>query len=218
MTIIVPIDLHIKLRASESQDRIMSRSGPKSMSYEMRKSDKRSKSTKITTTYRKLELATQQILKKNIRQHEVLQVELHDSRVPPFIQTSDIITSENSKEDQKLKVGSLLRNNDYDYIISTDGSTLLREGNSSLGPSAAAAIVFKKENMRDPIDVLLSNLGSTSHNYEAELTGLQLSLKYLQDQGICHSRILVVCDCVPAMKATFTNKIPVDFNSYHNEK
>ena len=51
MTNIMPIDLHFKLRASESLARIMSRTGPISMSYDMwGTSDERSKSNKIITT------------------------------------------------------------------------------------------------------------------------------------------------------------------------
>jgi ribonuclease HI len=174
--------------------------------------DGRRRFTKVTTTYRKMELATQQILKKNILQHEVLKVELYDSKFPPFIQTSSIIPPDNSKEEQKKKVQTLLQSNHYDYIISTDGSTLKEESRSSLGPSGAAAIVFAKENMRDPLDVATTNLGPLSHNYEAELAGLQLALQLLQHKGVNHKYVLVVSDCIPAMESTFTNKITVDYN------
>ena len=160
-----------------------------------------------------MELATQQLLHKNIRQHEVLKVGLYDSRFPPFLHTSDIITSENSKHEQKMKVLSLLQNNEYyNYIISTDGSTL-RDENRCLGPSGAAAIIFHKTNMRQPVEVLTANLGLVSHNYEAELVGLQLALRYLQQRGINNSNILVVSDCIPAMEATFTNNITVDYKT-----
>ena len=214
MTDTLPLDLHFKLRASESLARIMSRNSPVNLSYQKwRTSDGRKAcKTKITTTYRKMELATQQLLHKNIRQHEVLKVDLFDSRFPPFFEASDIITSDSSKLEQKLKVLSLLQNNEYyDYIISTDGSTL-KDDNSILGPSGAAAIVFHKTNMRQPVEVLTANLGSFSHNYEAELVGLQLALKCLKQHGVNNSNILVVSDCVPAIEATFTNKITVDYN------
>ena len=55
--------------------------------------------------------------------------------------------------------------NEYDYIISTDGSTLKGE-NNSLGPSAAAAVVFTKEQMREPSMVYTISLGHLSNNYE----------------------------------------------------
>ena len=42
----------------------------------------------------------------------------------------------------------MMENNDYDYIIGTDGSTL-KEENNSVGPSAAAAVIFKKGNLRE---------------------------------------------------------------------
>ena len=159
-----------------------------------------------------MELASQQIMKKNLNKHEVLKVRLHDSKFPPFAMTTDIIPSEKTKELQKTKVISLvMEENDYDYVIGTDGSTL-KQDNCNLGPSAAAAIVFKKDNMRDPIDVIQENLGIISHNYEAELVGLNLALKYLQHQKICHSKVLIVSDCIPAMEATFTQKITKDYN------
>ena len=108
---------------------------------------------------------------------------------------------------------SLIRENTiYDYIIGTDGSTLKDVPNKSLGPSAAAAIVFRKEDMREPTDVLTQNLGRLSHNYEAELAGLQLALQYLQQKGVTHSKVLIVSDCLPALEATFTNSINVDYN------
>ena len=119
-----------------------------------------------------MELATQQILRKNIKQHELLKVQVHNSRFPPFIQSSDIITSVNSKDEQKMEVLTLLQSNDYDYIISTDRSTLKKNGNDSLGPSASAAIIFSKDNMREPVDVLSRGLGYVAHNYEAELLNI----------------------------------------------
>ena len=67
--------------------------------------------------------------------------------------------------------------------------------------------------MREPADIRVHNLGLISHNYEAELTGLQLALKYLEQENICNSKVLVVCDCVPAMEATFTNKNATDYNN-----
>ena len=139
-----------------------------------------------------MQLASQQILKKNMNHHEVLSVKLHDSRFPPFTHTTDIIPSENNRELQKIKVISLtMEDNDYHYVIGTDGSTLKHE-NSCLGPSGAAAIVFRKDNMREPSDIIQYNLGNISHNYEAELMGLQLALKYLQQQKICNSKVLIV--------------------------
>ena len=213
-TNILPIDLHFKLRASESLARIMSKSSPINTSYESwRNSNMRSKCTKIITTYRKMELASQQILQKNLNQHEVLKVKLHNIKFPPFVQTSVIIPSEKTKEQQKIKVVSLMmESNEYEFVIGTDGSTMKYDNNSSLGPSAAAAIVFRRDNMRHPIDTLQRNLGSISHNYEAELTGIQLALQYLQQQKISNTKVLVVCDCVPAIEATFTNKITRDYN------
>ena len=213
-TNILPIDLHFKLRASESLARIMSKNSPINSSYESwRSSNLRNNKAKIITTYRKLELASQQILQKNLNQHEVLKVKLHDTKFPPFLKNSGIIPSEKSKEQQKTKVVSLMmESNEYDFIIGTDGSTLKYDNNSSLGPSAAAAIVFRRGNMRHPTEVLKRSLGSISHNYEAELTGIQLALQYLHDQRISNTKVLVVCDCVPAMEATFTNKITRDYN------
>ena len=66
--------------------------------------------------------------------------------------------------------------------------------------------------MRDPAEIRLQNLGLISHNYEAELTGLQLALQYLHQENICHRKILVVCDCVPAIEATFSYKNAIDYN------
>jgi ribonuclease HI len=214
ITNVTPIDLHFKLRLSESLARIMSRNSPINTTYDAWKTGNlKNRFTKITTTYRKLELASQQILKKNINQHSIPRVELYDSRFPPFIKTSDIIPSENTKEQQKTKVISMIRENvKYDYIIGTDGSTLKDAQNDSLGPSAAAAIVLQKDDMREPVNVLTTNLGPLSHNYEAELAGIQLALQHLQQQGISHSKILIVSDCLPAMEATFTNNINVDYN------
>ena len=214
MTSTLPIDLHFKLRVSESLARIMSKSSPINKSYKRWSgSEERRKYTKSTTTYRKMELATQQLLKKNIRQHQVLEVELYDDKFPPFVQTSGIIPSKNSKEEQKDFVASLLRSNEFDYIISTDGSTLKEDSRSSLGQSGAAAVVFRKENMRDPLHVETKSLGLTSHNYEAELIGLQLALQLLVNKGVNNKKVLVVCDCIPAMESTFTNKITVDYNN-----
>ena len=214
ITNVIPIDLHFKLRISESLARIMSRNSPINISYDAWKTGyMRNKYSKIITTYRKLELASQQILKKNINQHNIPKLQLYDNRFPPFIETTDIVPSEITKELQKTKVTSMIRENlKYDFIIGTDGSTLKYSANSSLGPSAAAAIVFAKDNMREPLDVLTTNLGSVSHNYEAELVGIQLALQHLQNRGVTDSKILIVSDCVPAMEATFTNAIHVDYN------
>ena len=102
--------------------------------------------------------------------------------------------------------------NDYDYVISTDGSTL-KEKNCALGQSAAAAVVFNKESMQHPVKMESQTIGHISHNYEAELTGIHLALKYLQENRISHSKVLIVCDCVPAIEATFNNnKITTDYN------
>ena len=193
----------------------MSKNSPINSSYESwRSSNLRNNKAKIITTYRKLELASQQILQKNLNQHEVLKVKLQDTKFPPFLKNSGIIPSEKNKEQQKTKVVSLMmESNEYDFIIGTDGSTLKYDNNSSLGPSAAAAIVFRRDNMRHPTEVLQRSLESISHNYEAELTGIQLALQYLHDQRITSTKVLVVCDCVPAMEATFTNKITRDYNS-----
>ena len=213
MTNTLPIDLHFKLRVSESLARIMSKSSPVNLSYKQwSENDGRKKFTKVITTYRKMELATQQLLKKNILQHEVLQVQLYDSKFPPFIQTSTIIPSESSKEEQKKKVHTLLQSDYYDYIISTDGSTLKADTTSSLGPSGAAAIVFRKQNMRDPLDTVTINLGQLSHNYEAELVGIQLALKLLQQKNLTQKKVLIMSDCIPALESTFTNRITVDYN------
>ena len=159
ITNMLPIDLHFKLRASESLARIMSRESPINRSYEVwRNREYKNTSDKIITTYRRMELASQQILKKNLNHHEVLSVKLHDNRFPPFTHTSDIIPSENNRELQKIKVISLtMEENDYNYIIGTDGSTLKHE-NCCLGPSAAAATVFKKDNMREPTEVIKCSL------------------------------------------------------------
>ena len=210
---VIPIDLHFKLRASESLTRIMSKRSPINTSYEQwKESDGRRRFTKITTTYRKLELAFQQIAKRNINQVDVHKVELYDRRFPPFVQVTDIIPSENTKEAQKTKVTSMIRdNNKFDYIISTDGSTM-KDGNSSMGPSAAAALVFRKDEMREPSVVCTINLGHLSNNYEAELAGLHLALQHLQQKDTNHTNILIVSDCIPAMESTFTNNIPVDYN------
>ena len=88
ITNIMPIDLHFKLRASESLARAMSKNSPINSSYEKwRNNNRSSKCSKVITTYRKMELASQQIMKKNLNKHEVLNVRLHDSRFPPFIKT-----------------------------------------------------------------------------------------------------------------------------------
>ena len=65
----------------------------------------------------------------------------------------------------------------------------------------------------NPIQTIPYNLGPRSHNYEAELKGLQLGLIYLQNEHVRDSKILIASDCVPAIESTFTNKINVDYNS-----
>ena len=137
-----PIDLHFKLRGSESLARIMSKNSPVNESYETwKKTPLPRSSNKITTTYRKLELASQQILNKNINQHQLLKVNLHDKRFPPFVQKSSVLPIENSKELQKQKVIRLMmESEDYDYVIGTDGCTP-KDDSDVLGPSAAAAVI-----------------------------------------------------------------------------
>ena len=211
MTNVVPIDSHFKLRASETLTRIMSKRSAINLSYNKWKASDTKKNGKILTTYRKLELATQQIIKKNINQYEVKEVNLYNSKFPPFVDTPGILDRESSKEQQVVKVKDLIRNNDYDLIISTDGSTL-KEGSDSLGPSGAAAVVFGREDTESEVNVITSNLGSLSHNYEAELIGLNLGLNFLQQEEIKNNKILFVSDCVPAIEATFTNKISKDYN------
>ena len=107
-------------------------------------------------------------MKKNINQHEVHKVNLFDGRFPPFLDNSHIIPTEECRDKQKMKISSLIMGGEYDVVIGTDGSTV-KDGNRSLGPSAAAAVVYRKENMRQAEEVLVQYLGTLSHNYEAEL-------------------------------------------------
>ena len=80
------IDLHFKLRGSEALARIMSKNSPINKSYETWKSTNLSKANfKIITTFRKLELASQQILMRNINHHSVQKVSLW-WQIPTFHQ------------------------------------------------------------------------------------------------------------------------------------
>ena len=62
---------------------------------------------------------------------------------------------ESSKEQQIVKVNQLIENADYDFIISTYGSTF-KLGNSSLGPSGAAAVIYTKEDTHNAADIKTS--------------------------------------------------------------
>ena len=199
ITNIVPIDLHFKLRCSESLARIKSKNSPICWSYQKWHGNNSGIVKDKITTYN-----------KNIKFYEVTDVKPYHSKIPPFIERSVLIQSEASKEQQKVKLDLVRAENNYDYVISTDGSTL-KTKNDSLGPSASAAVIFK-DGRSQAVASLSQSLGRFSNNYEAELIALQLGLSYLHTEEVRDSKILFASDCVPALEMTFSNKIAVDYN------
>ena len=59
----------------------------------------------------------------------------------------------------------------------------------------------------------------SSNNYEAELFGINLGLSYIEENMVQDSSILILCDCIPAMTASFGNGnyLHKDYNQVIND-
>ena len=77
-------------------------------------------------------------------------------------------------------VNNMIRDEGFDFIITTDGSTF-NEKWVSCGMSGAAAVIHGKEITNPALAKLQISLGSESNNYLAELRGINIGLKCVQE-------------------------------------
>ena len=105
----------------------------------------------------------------------------------------------------------MIRDNNYRYIICSDGSTL-KVDQESCGKSGAAAVIYDNNLLNDPV-MLKRDLGTQSNNYVAELVGINIGLKYLESCIETGSALFLV-DCLPALNSSFSSKIG---KTYTNE-
>ena len=103
-----------------------------------------------------------------------------------------------------------MKNNNFDYIVGTDGSSF-PDDDSKLGMTGAAAIVWRKE---DGLTKKISeHVSDRSNNFEAELVGINIGLKAVQEDKPENASVLFLSDCIPAMMSSFGDeRINKDYN------
>ena len=102
----------------------------------------------------------------------------------------------------------MIRNNSYSYIIASDGSKL---GKNSYGKTGASAVMYKNDVESTP-SLLKSSLGTESNSYYAEMIGIELGLRYMSSVEE-PSNVLLLSDCISALKAGFQLPIQLEYNS-----
>ena len=86
-----------------------------------------------------------------------------DKSEPTFLDHSMIIEPRNDKEQQIQVVNNLLKVNNFDYIVCTDGSTIKNES-KHLGKTGFAAVIYHSSVSSAP-HIVSAEVGLTSHNY-----------------------------------------------------
>jgi ribonuclease HI len=154
-------------------------------------------------------MASKQILKRSSKELQVHTTTVHDPNLPNFRQLNIIKEHSRSKEEQLVKVQSMLETNNYDYIVASDGSKL---GEGSFGKCGASAVIYQK-NLNSTPSILKASLGTESNNYVAELRGIEMGLQYLTELET-PSKVLFLCDCVPALESSFSLPLKKEYNHF----
>ena len=202
----LPLDLHLKLVAAKKYIQILSKNSPVNDALQLWLDNP--SNGPVVTTFCKMWMAIKQILKRSSKELQVLPTTVHDGNLPNFRQLNILTHHTRSKEDQLLKVQSMIECNKYDYIIASDGSKL---GEGSFGRCGASAVIYKNSTESNP-SKLKSCLGTESNNYVAELRGIGTGLQYLS--GVNEpSKVLFLCDCVPALESSFSLPLKKDYNN-----
>ena len=158
-----------------------------------------------------MDLAFKQIMYMSTK---TIRINIHRQfflEVPPNIVNNTIVKPSSDKKTQIESVNNMIRDNNYRYIICSDGSTL-KVDQESCGKSGAAAVIYDNNLLNDPV-MLKRDLGTQSNNYVAELVGINIGLKYLESCIETGSALFLV-DCLPALNSSFSSKIG---KTYTNE-
>ena len=207
ITNVIPIDLHFKLKLATKHSQILAKDPLINETY--RKWETGVNRGKGISTMCRVWMASKQILKSSHKNLRIFSSNVYDERLPTFISSTKMIPAANTKEEQQELVNNLIEVEKFDYIITTDGSTI-KEKWESCGMSGAAAVVHKEKISIPAIAKLVVCFGSESNNYVAELKGINIGLKYLEgvtDPG----RVLLLCDCKPALESCFSHFATKDY-------
>ena len=203
----LPIDLHLKRRAAEDLCRIASRDNDVINAQFDAWDDwfnNNDGEERRCSSFRKMTMAYSHITKHDFCTPE--KVSLFHAKISP-LDNLKIIMESVEKEAQIKNINNLVNSGKFDYIVSTDGSSFPKDG-SRLGKTGAAAIIWHKTD--DCLNTLSTPVSCMSNNYEGELVGINLGLSFIDGQNIQNSDILVLCDCIPAITASFSDNSHID--------
>ena len=205
----LPIDLHLKRRAAEDLCRIASRDNDVINAQFDAWDDwfnNNDGEERRCSSFRKMTMAYSHITKHDFCTPE--KVSLFHAKISP-LDNLKIIMESVEKEAQIKNINNLVNSGKFDYIVSTDGSSFPKDG-SRLGKTGAAAIIWHKKDDGLHTLTLSTPVSCMSNNYEGELAGINLGLSFIDGQNIQNSDILVLCDCIPAITASFSDNSHID--------
>ena len=211
LTNILPIDLHLKKRAAEYLCRLSSKNNVSSSFYhewQERSANLNRPVCNPITSFSKMEMAYKQITRMKFV--SPLPVTMYSIEQPAFIDQKMLLTYSRNATEQVQNVENIIQSNDYDVIISTDGSSSPSEL-SHFGLSGAGAVV--KLRSTDVNLELRKPICTMTNNYEAELHGIDIAMNYLLEDGTEGSNIIFLSDCTSALDAAFSNSNIREYNN-----
>ena len=135
---ILPIDLYLKVKTSESMIMFSSKTSPLNSLYCTWKNSKATE--KYISSFSKMFSSIRQILKsRSTPQCE--SIPIWDKCEPTFLDHNIIIEPRNDKEQKIQVVNNLLKDNNFYYIVCTDGSTIKNES-KQLGKTGSVAVIY----------------------------------------------------------------------------
>ena len=205
---VIPIDFHLKLRSAETLTRILSKSSSVKDAYNnwLNNTDRERK----ITTFTKMDMAFKQIMRTSSRKISLNTIHMYNQNLPPQKEFNVITPFKSEKSKQINEVLEVITNEVFNYIVTTDGSTI-QGPSKTYGKTGASAIIYPLNITNEPI-ILKSQLGTQSNNYAAELEGIRLGLEFINRIPINDGKVLFLVDCMNAITSSFTLPVNRDYN------
>ena len=136
---VLPIDLYLKVKTSEAMIKILSKDSPLSRLFHHWNDNRANE--KHLSSFARICSSIRQILRTR-EIPRIHQASLWDKHEPPFVDNGLVLLARRDKEQQIQLVNEILHDNDFDFIICTDGSTI-KENSKYLGKTESAAVIYE---------------------------------------------------------------------------